>query len=422
MGDRATTLLDACMALPSTRAPGRRGHIAAGHHDEDVVTLGVRASARLLSRTRVRPSALVLATVSSPFAEGGVAQVLAEALDLQGELLVVEQSGTVVAGATALTVAAGLAAPGTDPVLVVAADTRRDARGRALGDAAVAALLTQDTHPDEHVARVTDLGSRAELFRDRWRRDGEARLVDADRSLRRWSPAANAARSTGDDEDVVLVGPDGPRLDRVGVLGTPGFLVHGLVAADERPAATTVGASASGVTQVMRFEPGPRLPEVAASMRREAAGGIDRPWPSTDGAVAGFDPYASQPRSWRDRAQDLRLVGQRDPSSGEVLFPALPASASSGLEPVPLARTGTVHTFTRDHVYPHGGPISMAVVALDGGGRFYGQVTDGDEVAVGDRVHLELRRLHDGGGLPHYYWKVALDEPTRQPVASTREA
>ncbi len=72
-----------------------------------------------------------------------------------------------------------------------------------------------------------------------------------------------------------------------------------------------------------------------------------------------------------------------------------------------LSRSGTVFTQTRDHVYPLGGPQSMAVVSLDGGGRFYGQVIDGMDVVIGDRVSLVLRRLHLGGGVPQYFWKVA---------------
>jgi uncharacterized OB-fold protein len=66
-----------------------------------------------------------------------------------------------------------------------------------------------------------------------------------------------------------------------------------------------------------------------------------------------------------------------------------------------------VFTHTTDYVYPLGGPIAMAVVELDGGGRFYGQVIDGLSVELGDPVTLVLRRLHLGGGVPQYFWKIA---------------
>ncbi len=50
----------------------------------------------------------------------------------------------------------------------------------------------------------------------------------------------------------------------------------------------------------------------------------------------------------------------------------------------------------------------MAVVELEGGGRFYGQMTDVEprEVKVGMDVSLTLRRLHEGGDFVNYFWKV----------------
>ena len=48
----------------------------------------------------------------------------------------------------------------------------------------------------------------------------------------------------------------------------------------------------------------------------------------------------------------------------------------------------------------------MAVVALDGGARFYGQVVPSASVEIGDRVRLVPRRLHLGGGAVQYFWKV----------------
>ncbi len=78
-----------------------------------------------------------------------------------------------------------------------------------------------------------------------------------------------------------------------------------------------------------------------------------------------------------------------------------------------LARTGRVVTFTRDHVYPLGGPMSMTVVDLDGGGRFYGQTAGDVPLEIGMGVRLVPRVLHRGGGLPHYFWKVVPDADRR---------
>jgi uncharacterized OB-fold protein len=68
-----------------------------------------------------------------------------------------------------------------------------------------------------------------------------------------------------------------------------------------------------------------------------------------------------------------------------------------------------VFTFTIDNlaqVAEH--PMPMVVADLDGGGRIYLQGTDcaEGEIAIGARVELTFRRLHEGGGNRNYFWKV----------------
>ena len=78
------------------------------------------------------------------------------------------------------------------------------------------------------------------------------------------------------------------------------------------------------------------------------------------------------------------------------------------LKQVALARTGKIFTFAVDHLasspFP---PTIMAVVDLEGGGRIYCEVVDAevDEVHIDLPVELVMRRLKEGGGLYHYYWK-----------------
>jgi uncharacterized OB-fold protein len=74
-----------------------------------------------------------------------------------------------------------------------------------------------------------------------------------------------------------------------------------------------------------------------------------------------------------------------------------------------LARSGTVFTFTIDHLAPVPElPMPMAVIDLEGGGRVYLQCTDAaaGEIAVGTPVTLTFRRLHEGGGNRNYFWKA----------------
>ena len=46
----------------------------------------------------------------------------------------------------------------------------------------------------------------------------------------------------------------------------------------------------------------------------------------------------------------------------------------------------------------------------EGGGRFYGHLTDRDPdtVDVGQDVEFTFRNIHDGSGLHNYFWKLRM--------------
>jgi uncharacterized OB-fold protein len=47
------------------------------------------------------------------------------------------------------------------------------------------------------------------------------------------------------------------------------------------------------------------------------------------------------------------------------------------MEPYKLSRNGKIYTYTNDYLYLNPDPPgSLATVDLDGGGRFFGQITD----------------------------------------------
>ena len=115
----------------------------------------------------------------------------------------------------------------------------------------------------------------------------------------------------------------------------------------------------------------------------------------------------------KEEAQTIRLHGSECQSVRHAAF-----SDGAGVRQMreerhaeaksPLQRTGQVFTFAVDHLaaspFP---PTVMAVVDLDGGGRIYCEVVDiePDTVQIGMPVELVTRRLREGGGLYHYYWK-----------------
>ncbi|HEY0410032.1 MAG TPA: Zn-ribbon domain-containing OB-fold protein, partial [Candidatus Dormibacteraeota bacterium] len=132
-----------------------------------------------------------------------------------------------------------------------------------------------------------------------------------------------------------------------------------------------------------------------------------------------LSPYSSAALLWREGGDELRLRGSECPACGWFAYPRRPlCTACGGRELVDrrLSRRGAVVTWTEDHVFPSPEPPTvMAVAEMEGGGRFFGQMaaTAPGGVRTGLPVRLVLRRLHEGGGIVHYFWKLM---PTEVPA------
>jgi hypothetical protein len=389
--DNGASLLDAELALPRLRE---------ADPDEDAVTLAAEAALPLLDRSATRPASLIFATTDAPYDEGGNVQPLAELVDLAGPLAGFELTATDRDGLAAIRLAAALVA-GNSTALVCASGRR----------GAVALLVGAEGG----VARLTPLGARVEELRDRWRLAGAAARAEADASFV-WEAGVTAAaglaegpaaiatpsRRTAGRAERARGGPGDPLPTYLGAAHAPARIVLGLAAPQ------TVLAAAGGLAEAVRVEPGDGAGAVLDRARARLAG-----WPEEGEAApidwTGISPYTSGPRAWRERAQDLRLEGARCGSCGRVAFPPpprCPACGAADLSPQRLARTGTVLTCTRDHAFPMSTSTGMAVVELDDGVRFYGQVAPSGSVEIGRRVRLVPRRLHLGGSAVQYFWKV----------------
>ncbi len=385
-------------------AVGRRTR-AVARVDEDVVTMAVEAAATALPDDIAEVGALILASTTPPYARGGSAQLVAELLDLHGSLFTAELAATPRDGLAAIRLAVALA-PSHGNVLVVAAH-----RGEGIaGSGAIALLVSDGTHPAaEPLASLRPLAGFTSELRDEWQLRGDPTLHAADPSfvdaigttrlaeellgllptralpITVTGPHARAAAAV----ERQAGGPGDRVIDHFGALGSAHPLARLITTLD---APHVVTAMASGMGDALLVEPTPHGTEVAASL----VGALlrDLPVPAVHAAAQppeGFHPYASVPRAWRERDVDLRLRG--------IVDPARPA-------PGRLPATGTVVTWTRDHVYPAGEPIEVVAVDLDHGGRFFGQVAAGEHVAIGDRVELAPRRLHAGSGIVQYFWKA----------------
>ncbi len=79
------------------------------------------------------------------------------------------------------------------------------------------------------------------------------------------------------------------------------------------------------------------------------------------------------------------------------------------LEEIPLSDSkGTLFTYSIDDLAPVIDPPNvLATMSFEGGGRFFGSMTDRDvnNLKVGMPVELTFRRLFDVLGIHSYFWK-----------------
>jgi uncharacterized OB-fold protein len=110
----------------------------------------------------------------------------------------------------------------------------------------------------------------------------------------------------------------------------------------------------------------------------------------------------------------LQLLGGRCVDCGTIstppsIHPHCIACGGPKLEPVALAREGTVHTYVVNHTMPapFEAPLPIAVIDLDDGARVMLQVADdGQNVEIGRRMRLVLRKYAHERGVPVYGYKA----------------
>jgi uncharacterized OB-fold protein len=122
----------------------------------------------------------------------------------------------------------------------------------------------------------------------------------------------------------------------------------------------------------------------------------------------------SLPAIWRDRNWVYRFHGHKCDKCGKIMFPPQKAcmycqAKAQYLKDIPLAdKKGTLFTYSMDEralvIDP---PNVLACVDLEGGGRFFSQMTDRDLklIKIGMPMELTFRRIHDALGIHNYFWK-----------------
>ncbi len=429
------------------------GEKAVANHDEDSLTLAVNAAMNLTD-DGVRPAAVFFATTSAPYTEKQGAATIAAVLDLPPATRTLDLTGSLRAGTSAIVSALDALAGGAARVLVAAGECRLgepDSPGeQSYGDAGVAVLLGAEPGWAEVVAHY----SVADEFLGTWRtreqefprsfpgafeaKYGYARVLgEAVKGVLAGAKIAPSELAT-----VVLPTPS-PRAPQgvakalgldpkrqlqdgfwttLGDTGVAQPLLM-LAAALERAQAgdhILVAGYGDGADAILLRATGTRTATAGATVSQQIE--VKRLLPSY-GRYARFrklvrkDAAAADASSavatFRDRKELLPFYGGRCPQCGTVQFPrhrtCIECAYPGGLEDVKLARRGTIFTFTSDYLCESPDPpTTLGVVDLEGGGRFYCQLTDcePERVAIDMPVELTFRRIHEGGGFNNYFWKA----------------
>ncbi|MBI2880017.1 MAG: OB-fold domain-containing protein [Candidatus Tectomicrobia bacterium] len=441
-------------AVWGQKLPGRERPVAG--HDEDSLTMAFEALTGVLEGRDARSvDGLFFATTTPPYLEKSGAGFLAAALDARRDVYASDFYGSLRSAVSALRAARDAVESGSARLVAVgAADRRLGAPGSddelSLADAAGALLLGSD----DAALEIEAIHSVNADFLDAWRTDSDAYVRRGDaKFVQEEGYEALGAEAVSGLLQAAGVGREG--IDRV-LLCVPDARLHHSVARKlgfedraypERPLASTLGDAGTAApllalaAEAERLAPDRRALVLAfgsgcdavllratrnvsrlgaqEALRRQLESG--RPLVHYGRYLRFRDllgegqsaPFSSPAILHREETAYLKLYGEKCRRCGRIHFPpqriCRGCRAMDDFEDVRLSRRGRVFTYTVDHLVPTPDPpVVMASADLEGGGRFYGQVADcaPDEVSVGMEVELCLRRLHEGGGFHHYFWKM----------------
>ena len=435
---------------------GGTGTRAVASYDEDTTTMGQAAADLALQSTAVEPEAIWFATSAPSYLEKTNAAAIHAALRLDPAVDALDFGGAVRSGIGALRTALA----GSNPTLVVAADTRdglpTGADEASAGDGA-AAVLVGDDSDGPLLAEYLGGASRTLEITERWRIPGGARS-------RTWEERFGAhvlgpAAAEAWQAALAASGVDGTAgIDRLAVTGLNSRAVATALKAIGAkadslvdPLINTVGNTATAHPALLlcsaleHARPGETIAVVALAdgveaivLRATDAIADHRPAAPIAGQIAqGGSLSYGRFLAWRsmvtveppnrpaparpsssaaNRRTDWKygFTGSRDRSSEMVHLPPARVSQKGGaaddMDPAPMVHTsGTVASFTVDRLaYSPSPPTVFAVVDFDGGGRVPLELTDVDaeEVHVGMRVVPTFRRLYTADDIHNYFWKA----------------
>ena len=426
-------------------------------NDEDAITQGVTAGIHCLQDIdRSQVDLLLFASTTLPFQEKQAAALVARALDLGRNVQTADHTGSTRAGTAALRAATDAVTAGSARcALVIASDARMAAPKSGMeanfGDGAAAFLITEG----DAIATLDGFHAVTDEVTDVWRPTGHEFVHTwEDRFVIQESYTPNMAsvlsgflEKTGaaiDDYDrVAFYGPDARshdgaikaagvaaesvqsplfgRLGNAGAAFAPLQLVAALEAA--KPGEKILianfgnGADVTSLSTTDQIEKlAPRRGIVWNLARRRVVASYDD-YTKAKGLAAtewdaGTNPGLSATILFRERDDDLSLLGQQCNGCGAIQFPAQRICEScfskDDFSQIRLSdRIGKVVTYTFDFFFPTPNPPTVVTVTDVDGARIHLQVVEiePEDMKIGQEVEFVFRRIHESGGRPNYYWK-----------------
>jgi len=435
---------------------GAKGERAVANADEDSLTLGVEAARVCLQGIdKSTVDALYFASTTAPYKEKQSASIIAAALDLCEDILATDFGGSLRCGTIALQLALDAVKSGSvDKVLVVASDCRIPPPNSDLelvfGDGAVALLIGRDApiqiegsfHTSSEFIDIWRL--EYDKFPKRWEdrfiteegyvphiqkailallRAQNLAIKDVEKACF-YAPDARGHRNMGRVLGLDISQVQEPLFDNVGNTGAAFALMILVGALDNAKTGDRIllanygdGADASiiRVTGDIRNNRGGLRRSLDSKAMIDNYGKYVKFRSLMEfEQTPEYTPRTSLSHIWRDRKWVYRFHGHKCQKCGKIQFPLQKycmfcQADEKFLDEVSLSdKTGTLFTFSiDDRVQVIDPPNVLATVNLEGGGRFFSQMTDRDvkNIKVGMPVELTFRRIHDALGVHNYFWK-----------------
>jgi hydroxymethylglutaryl-CoA synthase len=451
--------------LNTANAAHARGEKAVANYDEDTITMAVEAGIDCLKGIdRSKIDGLFFASTSAPYRERQNAGIVKEALCLNDSVRASDVGGALKAGTTSLLTALdGVSAGSFKHALVCAADSRLGKMGSpqelTFGDGASALLVGSENVVAEYkgsYSLTTDMADhyRGEtsrfdrMWEERWIRDAgyTPMLTQAAAGLAKkfnleLGDFAKIIYSAPTRRDQMIIGKtmklspeqvQNPFLEEVGDTGAAQALIM-LSAAlqDAKPGDKIMVLSHGSGADAMFFEVTEEITKLPARFGIKGSLGYKAPLEPYEKYITfrsigpvdiGLRGEAIAPTALsalgRHKKEVLGLIGTKCTACGTPQYPIQRVCVNpkcgvvDQMEPYGFSdKMVSLLGFTGDNLaFSIDPPQLYGLVAFDGGGRFFFDITDCtiEDLSVGMKMEMSfrLKYIDHAKGLHGYFWKA----------------